>query len=146
MQVNDILEFQGEHRWLSNFWPCSVELDGLVFSSVEAAYVAAKTTDIETRKKIQSLSTAGECKRFGRTIKLREDWEAVKLDVMYKLLVQKFNNKELARKLLDTGDCHIQEGNKWNDRFWGVCKGQGENHLGKLIMKIRSELHDAYKT
>ena len=65
---------------------------------------------------------------------------------MYKLLVQKFNDKELARKLLDTGDCYIQEGNKWNDRFWGVCKGQGENHLGKLIMKIRSELRDAYKT
>lgn len=146
MQETDIFEFQGEYRWLSNFWPCSVELDGLAFNSVEAAYVAAKTTDVEIRKKIQSLKTAGECKRFGRTIELREDWEDIKLDVMYKLLVQKFSNKELARKLLDTGDRHIQEGNNWNDKFWGVCKGVGENHLGKLIMKVRSDLYNAHKT
>ncbi len=31
----------------------------------------------------------------------------------------------------------IVERNTWNDTFWGVCKGKGENHLGILLMEIR---------
>ena len=31
----------------------------------------------------------------------------------------------------------IVEENTWGDTFWGVCKGVGENHLGKLLMEIR---------
>lgn len=25
--------------------------------------------------------------------------------------------------------------------YWGQCQGQGQNHLGRIIMKIRRELH-----
>jgi predicted NAD-dependent protein-ADP-ribosyltransferase YbiA (DUF1768 family) len=39
-----------------------------------------------------------------------------------------------------TGDEELVEGNWWNDTFWGVCNGVGENNLGKLLMKIRAEL------
>ena len=44
--------------------------------------------------------------------------------------------------LLETGNEYIQEGNWWNDTFWGFClkTNTGENKLGKLIMKIRNEL------
>ena len=38
----DILAFEGEYSWLSNFWPVEVVLDGMVFPSVEHAYQAAK--------------------------------------------------------------------------------------------------------
>ena len=137
----DILEFQGEHRWLSNFWPCRVVLDGLVFTSVEAAYVAAKTIDIPTRLKIQSLQKPGDCKREGRKLILREDWESVKIITMENLLRQKFTKGSyLANKLVLTGESLIVEGNSWGDTFWGVCKGKGENNLGKILMQIRSEL------
>jgi hypothetical protein len=38
-----ILEFQGEYRFLSNFWPCRLRTaDGTVWPHVEAAYQAAK--------------------------------------------------------------------------------------------------------
>jgi predicted NAD-dependent protein-ADP-ribosyltransferase YbiA (DUF1768 family) len=30
--------------------------------------------------------------------------------------------------------------NYWNDKFWGICKGVGENHLGKILMQIRDEI------
>lgn len=137
----DILEFQGEYRWLSNFWPCSVLLDGMKFNSVEAAYVAAKTTDIAVRKQVQELTKPGDCKRFGRSIKLRTDWESIKLQIMEDLLRQKFaKGSPLAKKLVATGTSRIEEGNKWGDTFWGVCRGKGNNHLGKLLMKIRTEL------
>lgn len=133
--------FQGEFRWLSNFWPCEVELDGLTFRSVEAGYVAAKTTDIEIRKHIQSLETSGKCKAFGKTMDLRSDWEDVRLDIMESLLVQKFSkDSELGNKLIETYPRQLIEGNYWKDVFWGVCEGKGKNNLGKLLMKIRKQI------
>ena len=44
------------------------------------------------------------------------------------------------QKLIDTGDIELVEVNSWGDTFYGVCNGVGENHLGKLLMKIRKEL------
>ena len=32
-----ITHFRGPYRWLSNFWPATVTLDGMEFSSVELA-------------------------------------------------------------------------------------------------------------
>jgi hypothetical protein len=36
----------------------------------------------------------------------------------------------------------LVEGNRWGDQFWGVDlrTGLGENHLGKILMKVRDEL------
>lgn len=138
---SDITEFSGKYRWLSNFWPSPVEFEGLLFSNVEAAYVAAKTTCLETRKKIQAISSPSECKKFGRGIELRSNWDDIKVEVMRSLLQQKFTKSSpLADRLIKTGNCQIIEGNYWGDTFWGVCKGSGQNNLGKLLMEIRSEL------
>ena len=72
---------------------------------------------------------------------LREDWETVKIDVMRDVLKSKFSlNSELREKLIATGDVELIEGNHWNDRFWGVCRGKGQNHLGKLLMELRKIL------
>ena len=51
-------------------------------------------------------------------------------------------NHALRQQLLDTGDRELREGNSWHDIFWGVDlrTGKGENHLGKILMKVRSEL------
>lgn len=131
--------FQGDYRWLSNFEPVDVVFEGELYPSVEHAYVAAKTLDRELRKTIALMATPGAAKRAGRAIKLRPDWEMVKLDVMEKLVRQKFMHVRLRRLLLSTGDMEIIEGNTWGDTFWGVCNGVGENHLGKIIMAVRAE-------
>jgi hypothetical protein len=57
------------------------------------------------------------------------------------MLVQKFAIPELRQQLIDTGDARIIEGNTWGDVFWGVCKGKGENHLGRLIESIRESIN-----
>ena len=132
--------FQGECRWLSNFWPALVKLDGQLYPTVEHAYVAAKTTDRIIRSVIQTTASPGEVKRLGRQFDLREDWHDIKLQVMEDLLWQKFQEPELKEKLLATGDEEIIEINTWNDTFWGQCKGKGQNNLGKLLMKIREAL------
>jgi N-glycosidase YbiA len=76
----------------------------------------------------------------GKRVALRSDWEVVKVGIMEQCLRSKFAGSELRSLLLSTGDAELVEGNTWNDRFWGVCRGKGQNHLGKLLMRIRSEL------
>jgi len=134
--------FRGEHDYLSNFYSCPVEYDGLTYQNTEAAFQAAKCVDRNEREKFVSLSP-GQAKKLGRKVDLREDWETVKIDVMRDVLKSKFSlNSELREKLIATGDVELIEGNHWNDRFWGVCRGKGQNHLGKLLMELREILKD----
>ena len=56
-----------------------------------------------------------------------------------------FQNEDLGQKLMNTGDAVLIEGNYWGDRYWGVCNGEGQNKLGKILMKIREELFE-YKS
>lgn len=137
-----ITEFRGIYRFLSNFWPCEVLLDGELYSSVEHAYQAAKTMSYEHRDKIRLAATAGNAKRMGRNVPMRGDWDSIKLQVMLDLLRRKFTHRKLAALLLETSDAELIEGNTWGDRFWGVCAGIGENHLGKLLMQVREEIRN----
>ncbi|HEY7089515.1 MAG TPA: NADAR family protein, partial [Tepidisphaeraceae bacterium] len=139
--LSKIPEFQGEYRFLSNFWPADVVYEGITYPTAEHAYQAAKTLDPEQRKKIAALPTPAEAKAAGRELKLRDDWETAKFVVMEDVVRYKFtHHPDLAAKLLDTGDATLEEGNTWNDRIWGVYHGQGENRLGKILMKVRDEL------
>lgn len=143
--MSDINSFTGEYRFLSNFWPATVELDGLEYRSTEHAYQAAKTTDAAQRRRIRESVKPGDAKRLGQKVTKRPDWEEVKLDVMLDVVRQKFTkHKELKEKLLATGNVILVEGNTWNDTFWGVCRGNGQNHLGKILMKVREELKNGY--
>lgn len=142
-------KFMGPTRWLSNFHECEIEFEGRKYPSVEHAYMAAKSLDENDR---EYLSTSGirpaAAKRFGMTVKLRPDWElpyegypALKLYVMETLNRQKFTrHQDLRDGLIATGSEELVEGNTWGDTYWGVCRGKGENHLGKILMKIRAEL------
>ena len=134
--------FQGEHRFLSNFWSAEVELDGVRFDTVEHAYQAAKFKGNYTvQVRIRAAATPGRAKRAGGIAwGIRPDWGAVKVEVMQGLLEQKFAIPELRELLLATGDAYLEETNIWGDRFWGVCNGTGENNLGKLLMEIRGRI------
>lgn len=132
--------FTGPYRWLSNFWPARVWLDGEAFPTVEHAYQAAKTLIEADRSRIKGCFTPGDAKRAGRLVALRQDWLAVRVPVMRELLREKFTDPDLRAKLVATGDAELVEGNTWGDTFWGVCRGKGENTLGSLLMELREEL------
>lgn len=134
-------DFRGKYRFLSNFQASTVEYEGELYPTVENAYQAAKTLNLYAREEFTRIS-AKEAKRAGKTLTLREDWEEVKFDIMLNLVRQKFCYKPLADKLLATGDKELVEGNWWGDTYWGVCRGNGENNLGKILMKVRDELND----
>ncbi len=141
--IAKIERFDGQYRFLSNFWPAIVKYEGITYPSVEHAYQAAKTFDRSARASVAALDTAGQAKRAGRGLVMRPDWDLVKLDVMRELLVQKFSEQTPRQLLLATAPAELIEGNSWGDHFWGVCGGEGENYLGKLLMSIRDSLCDA---
>lgn len=146
MQPPSILGFFGPFRFLSNFHFVEVKLDGETYRTTEHAYQAAKTLDLQSRKLIQSLPQPRDARRAGQEVVYRPDWDEIKLDVMFDLNAQKFVQQPLERWLLDTGDMYLEETNTWGDVFWGVCGGKGENHLGKILMSIRSGLKDINKS
>jgi len=137
--------FQGEYRWLSNFWPAVVEWGGRKYPTVEHAYQVAKfdkRPDIQDR--IRSMRGPGQAKREAKCWRryVRKDWSAVRVVIMKELLQQKFAIPTLREKLLQTGQVTLIEGNTWGDTFWGVCHGIGYNTLGKLLMEIRTTLQN----
>ena len=137
--------FNNEYKYLSNFYVAQVFWNGLVWKSSEHAYQAAKTLDRTLQIECCSLSTPGQAKRWGNSAKvkerMREDWAEVKVNIMREILLDKFTRHPYLRELLiSTGDQELIEGNYWGDTFWGVCKGVGENWLGKVLMEIREKI------
>ena len=132
--------FMGKYWFLSNFYPAPVEMDGKLWPTVEHAYQACKTNDPVVRGRILIAPKPGTAKYLGQRVRLRENWDEMKLDVMKILVSRKFKELELARKLLATRDAQLVEGNYWGDAFWGVYNGAGENHLGRILMEVRKEL------
>ena len=133
--------FDGSYAFLSNFYNCMVEYDGLLYRNSEAAFQAAKTMDKKMRKVFTELSPSS-AKYLGRHVELRSDWEDVKDNIMYEIVYNKFsNNLDLRNSLHDTGDAELIEGNWWNDKYWGMCNGEGQNKLGKILMRVRDELN-----
>jgi ribA/ribD-fused uncharacterized protein len=143
--VDVIGAFEGEYRFLSNFALSTISAHVLKqdihASTVEHAFQAMKAVSADDRICILSCRTPGEAKRMGKAIKRREDWDEIRVKVMRALVLAKFQqNPKLAEKLLATGDAKLVEGNWWGDTFWGVCRGKGENHLGRILMWVRAEL------
>jgi ribA/ribD-fused uncharacterized protein len=138
MKVN---QFRGKYRFLSNFYPSRVVLEGEEYQTVEHAYQAAKfPKGSDIREKIRFSLTPGNAKRIGRSGSLDSHWEDRRLSMMQNLVLQKFiKDEELQNMLLETGDMILEEGNNWKDTFWGVdlISGEGENYLGKILMQTR---------
>lgn len=146
-EMNDpITSFRGDYEFLSNFYECPIMMtfgkDNIPFEfrNAEAAFQAHKTTNFADLVMFTNM-TGSEAKKFGLKVKLRNDWNDIRLQVMTEVVLTKFVvNKDLRDKLIATGQRELIEGNTWGDTFWGVCNGKGENHLGKILMEVRSML------
>jgi predicted NAD-dependent protein-ADP-ribosyltransferase YbiA (DUF1768 family) len=45
-------------------------------------------------------------------------------------------------RLIATAPRVIVNRNVFGDTFWGICRGQGRNELGKAIMRVRDQVID----
>lgn len=135
--------FRNEHSFLSNFYDSSIVIDGILYLNAESAYQAHKNP--RNRKAFMDM-TGGRAKALGSKVELREDWDEVKDEVMEKVVRAKFKQSlSLRKRLLDTMNQKLVEGNMWHDNYWGDCycdrckKIEGQNKLGKILMQIREE-------
>lgn len=134
-------QFRGKFYFLSNFFAHELDYQGVHYLNNEAAFQASKVIDIQQRRHF-SMLPPNEAKRLGRHVTLRPDWDTYRLQVMREILEIKFSDPILADKLKATGTQKLAEGNNWHDVYWGfdLKTGRGQNHLGKLLMEIRSTL------
>lgn len=136
-----INSFEGKYSFCSNFFNSKVVYNGIEYATSEHAYQAQKSADKFGHDQILSAPTPALAKKYGRLVRARRDWDNVKLSIMEEIVRAKFEqNEDIASLLIETDNAEIIEGNYWGDRFWGVCNGTGQNHLGKILMKIRDEL------
>lgn len=137
-----INEFRGEYYFLSNFYDFPVKYHGLTYLNAESTFQAQKTLNENIKESFCCLNPS-QAKKKGRYVKLRNDWEQVKDQIMYEIVFNKFAYDAVMRqRLLNTENEYLEEGNSWNDCYWGVCRGRGKNKLGKILMRVRNELSE----
>ena len=147
--------FSGDFSFLSNFFDVYERFAyaGNRWDTAEHAYQAMKTLDREWQEKVRRAKTPGQAKRmtYLPEFPLRPDWDKVKREIMYRIVVAKFTqNPKLMAQLKATGDATLIEGNTWHDNIWGICsckacmfgseKGhrRGQNWLGLILMNVRN--------
>ena len=139
-----------EHNETDNFLPCEFVIDGIKYSSAENYFQCAKTTNSEDREKILNSGPGDECRLAGQTVQLRPDWEAEKVNEMYKGNLAKFQqNSDLKEALIQTGDSPITFTestpfwNHWNSlimqRIRAVLRQNGDQDL-KYVEEIRQAM------
>lgn len=133
-----------DNKWISNTAqlekPIEIE-PHLKFHTVENYYQAMKTKDPLVRGFIAGMS-ALEAKKYWSKYKsdIRKDWKEIRNEVMFKGLNFKFKQQKYLHELIYSYPSPIIEFNNWADGYWGVYvrNFDGENVLGRMIMKIRA--------
>lgn len=166
MKIRDTIEFFGPENILSNYAPCKIVYHGREYYTSEHLYQARKyryrnctDANIAYSEEIRRCNTPNKAKRLAQKkrggrykweIQLNEiidgypdseinpRWDEIKIVVMKHVLKLKFEQSEKFRKkLMNTGNSIIIEKSPY-DYFWGVgADGNGQNMLGKLLMKLR---------
>lgn len=130
--------FRKELSFLSNMYLCSIKArvkeKDYTFSSAENLYQSLKCPGNED---LFATVSPSEAKKLSKTLPMREDWDSVKLELMEEIVLQKFSQNEELKNQLMQCDFQIVERNLWNDTYWGVCNGVGENHLGNILEKFK---------
>lgn len=136
--------FRNEYFFLSNMYPCKIHMwirgKECIFDNAEAAFQAHKCEDLNEIDKFIGID-GKTAKRLGRRVKLVPEWNEYRLYAMNAVVYEKFKqNSDIREELFKTVCSELIEGNNWNDTFWGVCRGKGQNNLGRILMQVRTRL------
>lgn len=159
--MRTIDRFRGRYFFLSNFFECDLTIEGttdngwpyiVTFPSAEHAYCYAKAIAVHETKIAQLIQRAASpllAKCIGRAVSIPPDhpWWARRPQVMAQIIAAKFQKgMPLASDLISTHPAILIEGNSWGDMYWGQCPiGNGDNHLGKILMAHRDHLRTAVR-
>lgn len=130
----------------SNFSSFEITWNGRIWKTSEYAYQAAKFEDEKIINEIRNAKSSHDAMKLAKVIysdKKRKDWYDVKLQIMEDIVRTKLSQHfYIQKKLSETGNREIIE-NSPRDSFWGWWPNKdGQNHLGKIWMKVRKELKE----
>jgi N-glycosidase YbiA len=118
-------------------------MDKLWWNTTEHYFQAQKFVGTPHLEQIRSVNTPKDAANIGRnrSLPLRQDWEQVKDEIMFRAVLCKFQiHLDIRGILLGTSDQPIVE-NAPNDYYWGCGKdGTGKNQLGLTLMRVRDIL------
>lgn len=138
-----ILFYEQWYDVFSNFSALAVEFEGALYPTAEHAYQAAKCTDPAGKQAILRAKSPAEAKDIANLAyqaAKHPQWDQIKVGVLENILRAKLAQHDTVRQaLMRSGKEDIGEASP-DDMFWGYGDGQGQNQLGKLWMKLRSEL------
>lgn len=151
-----IFFFTAEH-FLSQWYPCTFELDQITFGSAEQWMMYAKARlfgDLTAAQNILATFSARTQKSIGQSVRHFEEstWNQYKQKIVYRGNYAKFSqNPELKKNLLATKEKVLAEASPY-DKIWGIglsmadarrfnqSQWRGRNLLGKTLMQVRSDL------
>jgi N-glycosidase YbiA len=143
MDVIHFYSVSDSYGEFSNFAPFAIQLGGSRWPTSEHYFQAQKFEDAAYREKIRTTASPMIAARLGRSrkVKLRRDWESVKVAIMRDAVRAKFSqHDELSELLLGTGEAKIVE-HTTNDDYWGDGgDGSGKNMFGRILMEVRADL------
>jgi ribA/ribD-fused uncharacterized protein len=141
-KLGTITFYTDKMHWADNFSAFAIEVDEVVYPTVEHAYQAAKFDDEDLKERIISARSPYLAKGLGKDPKFaskkRPAWEEEKVAIMLKLLQAKVSQHAYVKnELLSTGISLLVEDSPTDD-FWGRGPAwNGLNMLGRLWFLIR---------
>lgn len=137
------------YTYFSPYTAHAIEIDGVVYPTVEHAYQCRRYSDPKIISKILSASSPLKAWEISSKYKYLQnpDFAAKKLEVMKDLLRLKVQQHEEVRQaLLESGEQQIVKHIFTfppGDGFWDEGEdGKGLNHMGSLWMEIREEIKE----
>lgn len=151
----NITAFQGSNDILSNFYPCNINMHGILAKSSEHAYQYVKAIrrgrlDIAT--KIKNASNALGAKMAARDLPYSDTWAEEKAEVMTDILNEKVKQvPEFKEELLQSQSHKLVEAvpgelfwssglNKMDTSVTKIKYWPGKNIMGSLLTKLREDI------
>ena len=148
--MNEISVKREMYQWdifpLDNFSSFGLVMDGIYFQTSEHAFQYLKfiETNKEIASKIKESFSPNEARNIAHENKKYRltNWQEVKYQNMEKVLRLKVEQNPIVKEcLLNTKDYIIAENCIDEDTDWGLDNNnEGNNNLGKIWMKIRSDI------
>eukprot|EP01115_Flamella_aegyptia_P013859 TRINITY_DN75_c0_g1_i2.p1 TRINITY_DN75_c0_g1~~TRINITY_DN75_c0_g1_i2.p1 ORF type:complete len:210 (-),score=31.74 TRINITY_DN75_c0_g1_i2:58-687(-) len=130
----------------SNFSRHPIEYDGKIWPTTEHYFQAQKfPSDPDLMEKVRMAHNSMEAAAIGRNRSLprRNDWDSIKDEIMYKIVLAKFEqHKDIQEVLLSTGNMKLVE-HTHLDNYWADGgDGTGRNQLGVTLMRVRETIRN----
>jgi ribA/ribD-fused uncharacterized protein len=143
--MDDPINFvENRFHYLSPFSAHTIRIWGEIFPTVEHAYQASRIKQGAERDAIKNAQSPKDAWREGQKYKNNPelmvpdfDKDAVMEELMRAKIAQHLDIADILKESGDRGLLKIYD----TDYYWGTGKdGSGQNKMGKLWMKLRSEL------